>query len=52
MEDFGNSRYDKLINSIDPKEILIDAVNSLIEIQNTKKPIVNNILKQYDFSVF
>jgi len=52
MEDFGDNRYDKLINSIDPKEILIDAVNSLIEIQNTQKPIVNNIIKQYDFSSF
>ena len=52
MEDFGDNRYDKLINSIDPKEILIDAVNSLIEIQNTKKPIVNNIIKQYDFFSF
>jgi len=52
MEDFGDNRYDKLINFIDPKEILIDAVNSLIEIQNTQKPIVNNIIKQYDFSSF
>ena len=52
MEDFGDNRYDKLINSIDPKEILIDAVNSLIEIQNRQKPIVNNIIKQYDFSSF
>ena len=52
MEDFGDIRYDKLINSIDPKEILIDAVNSLIEIQNKQKPIVNNIIKQYDFSSF
>ena len=52
MEDFGDIRYDKLINGIDLKEILINAVNSLIEIQNTKKPIINNILKQYDFSSF
>ena len=52
MEDFGDIRYDKLINSIDLKEILINAVNSLIEIQNTHKPIINNILKQYDFSAF
>ena len=52
MEDFGDSRYDKLINSFDLKVILIDAVNSLIEIQNTKKPIINNILKQYDFASF
>ena len=52
MEDFGDSRYDKLINNIDPKEILIDAINSLIEIQNTQKPIVNKFLKKYDFSSF
>jgi len=52
MEDFGDSRYDKLINSIDPKEILIDAINSLIEIQNTQKPIVNKFLKKYDFPSF
>ena len=52
MEDFGDNRFDKLINSIDPKKILIDAINSLIEIQNTQKPIVNKFLKKYDFSSF
>ena len=52
MEDFGNSRYDKLINTIDPKDILIDAINSLIEIKNTQKPIVNKYLKKYDYSSF
>ena len=52
MEDFGNSRYDKLINTIDPKDILIDAINSLIEIQNSQKPIVNKYLKKYDYSSF
>ena len=52
MEDFGDNKFDKLINSIDPKEILIDAINSLIEIQNTQKPIVNKFLKKYDFSSF
>ena len=52
MEDFGNIRYDRLINSINTKEILIDAVNSLIEIQNTQKPILSNIIKQYNFSFF
>ena len=44
MEDFGDNRYDKLISSSDPKEILIDAVNSLIEIQNSVKPVLNNVL--------
>ena len=52
MEDFGNNSYDKLINSIDPKEILTDAINSLIEIQNSQKPVENKFLKQYDFSSF
>ena len=51
-EDFGDIRYDKLINNIDPKDILIDAINSLIEIQNTQKPILNKFLKKYDFSSF
>ena len=52
MEDFGDISYDKLINNIDPKDILIDAINSLIEIQNTQKPILNKFLKKYDFSSF
>ena len=52
MEDFGNIRYDKLINIIDPKEILTNAINSLIEIQNSQKPKVNKYLKKYDFSSF
>ena len=51
-EDFGDIRYDKLIYNIDPKDILIDAINSLIEIQNTQKPILNKFLKKYDFSSF
>ena len=51
-EDFGDIRYDKLINNIDPKDILIDAINSLIEIQKTQKPILNKFLKKYDFSSF
>ncbi len=52
MEDFGNNRYDKLINKIDPKEILIDGINSLIEIHNSQKPIENKFLKKYDLSSF
>ena len=52
MEDFGDKRYDKLINSYDLKELLIDAVDSIIEIQNSIKPTINNILKQYNFSFF
>ena len=52
MEDFGNKRFDKLINSSDPKDILIHAINSLIQIQKIQKPLLNNILKQYSFSSF
>ncbi len=52
MEDFGDNRYDKLINNINVKEILTDAVNALIKIQNAEKPKINNILKQYNFSTF
>ena len=52
MEDFGNIRYDKIIDSIDLKKILLNAIDSLIQIQNTKKPIVNNCLKKYNFTIF
>ena len=52
MEDFGVSRYDKLINSINTKEILTYAIHSLIEIKKTQIPIVNNIIKPYNFSSF
>ena len=52
MEDFGDNRYDRLISNNNTKEILIDAINSLIEIQNTQKPVVNNIFKQYNLSSF
>ena len=52
MEDFGDSRYDKLINSINTKEILTYAIHSLIEIKKTQIPIVNNIIKPYNFSSF
>jgi len=52
MEDFGNIRYDKIINNTDPKEILMDAINSLIEIHKTQKSLVNIGLKYYDFSTF
>ncbi len=52
MEDFGKIKYEKLISDIDPKEILMDAINSLIVIQNSEKPIANNSLKQYDYYDF
>ena len=52
MEDFGDLRYDKFINNNDPKKFLYNAVNSIIEIQNSKKTLsLNNFLK-YNFSFF
>ena len=52
MEDFGNIRYDNLINSIDPKEILLNAINSLIEIQNTQHSLINYNIETYNFCIF
>ena len=39
-------------NKIDPKEILIDGINSLIEIHNSQKPMENKFLKKYDLATF
>ena len=52
MEDFGDSRYDRLINSMEIKDILLDSINSLIEIQNTNQTITKHNLKKYNFSSF
>ena len=52
MEDFGDNRYDKLIDIMNPKDILIDAINSIIEIQNAQKPLENKFFKFYNFSSF
>ena len=52
MEDFGNNRYDNLINNISLKEILLNSINSLIEIQNTPQLITNYNLETYNFSSF
>ena len=52
MEDFGNNRYDNIINSMDLKDVLLNAINSLIEIQNTSSPITNFNLEKYNFSTF
>ena len=41
MEDFGNNRYDKIINDHDVKELLLNAIRSQIKIQNSEKPTVN-----------
>ncbi|MBD1147236.1 hypothetical protein IDH28_00210 [Pelagibacterales bacterium SAG-MED31] len=52
MEDFGNNRYDNIINNLNLKEVLLDSINSLIEIQNTSQPITNYNLDTYNFSSF
>ncbi len=52
MEDFGNNRYDNIISSMDLKEILLNSINSLIEIQNTHQSITNYNLETYNFSSF
>ena len=51
MEDFGDQRYDKLIINTDPKDILYNAVNSLIEIQNNNISTFSNF-KKYTFDLF
>jgi aminoglycoside/choline kinase family phosphotransferase len=35
MEDFGNNRYDNIIHSMNLKELLLNSIDSLIEIKNT-----------------
>lgn len=52
MEDFGDNRYDKLINITDPKGILYNAVNSLIEIKNNIKLSTLTNFKKYNFKIF
>ena len=51
MEDFGDLRYDKIISNIDPREFLFNAVNSIIEIQNSKKFLPRFDFLQYNFSL-
>ena len=48
MEDFGDNRYDNIINSMDLKQILLNAINSLIEIQNNSHSISNYNLDTYN----
>ena len=52
MEDFGDERYDKIINNYDFKELLVNATNSLIAIQNFDKPLIKDGFEQYNYSVF
>ena len=52
MEDFGNDRYDKIINNFDVKQLLVNAIDSLLAIQNFDKPLKTNGFKQYNYSTF
>ena len=52
MEDFGDNRYDNIINSIDLKQILLNSINSLIEIQNNSHPIFRYNLDTYNIASF
>ena len=52
MEDFGNDRYDKIINNYDFKQLLVNAIDSLIVIQNFDKPLKIDGFKQYNYSIF
>ena len=49
MEDFGNKRYDNIINSMDIKELMLNSINSLIEIQNSSQLITSYNLDKYNF---
>ena len=53
MEDFGNDRYDKIINNCDVKQLLVNAIDSLIAIQNFDKPLKTDGFKKYkNYSTF
>jgi aminoglycoside/choline kinase family phosphotransferase len=52
MEDFGNNRYDNIINSTNLKELMYNSINTLIEIQNTSQSITKYNLETYNFSLF
>ncbi len=52
MEDFGNNRYDHIIKSMDLKEMLLNSINSLIEIQNNSQQITNYNFDTYNLSSF
>ncbi len=52
MEDFGNDRYDKIITNYDVKQLLVNAIDSLIAIQRFDKPLITDGFKQYNYSNF
>ncbi len=52
MEDFGENRYDKIINSHDFKSMLFNAIDSLISIQKFEKPSVTQGFEKYNYTHF
>tara|TARA_B100001093_G_scaffold172208_1_gene165009 strand:- start:594 stop:1517 length:924 start_codon:yes stop_codon:yes gene_type:complete len=52
MEDFGDNRYDNIMSSMDLKQILLNAINSLIEIQNNSHSISSYNLDTYNIASF
>ena len=52
MEDFGNDRYDKIINNYDIRQLLVNAIDSLIAIQHYDKPLIADGFKEYNYLNF
>ena len=45
MEDFGNDRYDKIITNYNVKQLLVNAIDSIIAIQQFDKPLLEDGFK-------
>ena len=52
MEDFGNDRYDKIITNYDVRQLLVNAIDSLIAIQDYDKPLIADGFKEYNYLNF
>lgn len=52
MEDFGNDRYDKIITNYNVKQLLVNAIDSIIAIQQFDKPLLEDGFKKYNYSNF
>ena len=52
MDDFGNDRYDKIINNYDVRQLLVNAIDSLIAIQHYDKPLIADGFKEYNYLNF
>jgi len=52
MEDFGNDRYDKIITNYDVRQLLVNAIDSLIAIQHYDKPLIADGFKEYNYLNF